>query len=229
MTPCGRLWRHRLHLMSARFSGVRRNSQRTRALRWGAHPDRRGRRPLVTGERGAVAGERAPSPPRGGATAGHRGAVIGWRGAITGERGAVPPSPAGRSCFFFNEESPNEVPDDYHVLNDVWNGPSRTIHINAYDSHLDQWFTNHLYEISGGADLGFFFFCCRLCMGAPNPKGQGMPWMPCTSVRHWLDLFSISLLCLPLVWNDKHDGIIICIIKHNGVKDEKLFAKYHRF
>ena len=29
-------WLHILH------SGVRRNSQRTRALRWGAHPDRRG-------------------------------------------------------------------------------------------------------------------------------------------------------------------------------------------
>ena len=143
-------------------SGVRGNSQRTRALRWGAHPDRRGRRPLVTGERGAVTAER-------GATAGHRGAVIGWRGAITGERGAVPPSPAGRSCFF-NEESPNEVPDDYHVLNDVWNGPSRTFHINAYDSHLDQWFTNHLYEISGGADLVFFLLLAAL-HGRPESKG----------------------------------------------------------
>ena len=70
------------------------------------------------------------------------------------------------------------------MLNDICNGPSRTIHINAYDSHLDQWFTNHWYEISGGADL-IFFFCWRLCMGASNAKGQGMPWMPCTSVRHW--------------------------------------------
>ena len=50
-----------------------------------------------------------------------RAAVTGWK-----------------ELFFFNEESPNEVPDDYHVLNDVCNGPSRTIHINAYDSHLDQ-------------------------------------------------------------------------------------------
>ena len=29
------------------FSGVRRNSQRTRALRWGAHPDRRGRHKYI--------------------------------------------------------------------------------------------------------------------------------------------------------------------------------------
>ena len=43
-----------------------------------------------------------------------------------------------KELFFFNKESPEEVPDDYHVLNDVSNGPSRTIHINAYDSHLDQ-------------------------------------------------------------------------------------------
>ena len=68
-----------------------------------------------------------------------RAAVTGWK-----------------ELFFFNQESPNEVPDDYHVLNDVWNGPSRTIHMNAYDSYLDQWFTNHLYQISGGADLVFF-------------------------------------------------------------------------
>ena len=46
-----------------------------------------------------------------------RAAVTGWRE------------------LFFNEESPNEVPDDYHVLNDVWNGPSRTIHIKMADGY----------------------------------------------------------------------------------------------
>ena len=44
------------------------------------------------------------------------------------------------------------------VLDNVYDkyGPSRTIHINAYDSNLD------LYLSS--------FFCWRLRMGAPNPK-----------------------------------------------------------
>ena len=111
-----------------------------------------------------------------GATAGHMGAAIGfgWRGAIILAKEA--PSPAGRSCFF------NEVPDDYHVLNDVCNGPSRSIHINSVMDPVVAFILmltiailiNYLQIIdmrSAVALISFFFFCWRLCMGASNPKG----------------------------------------------------------
>ena len=86
-------------------SGVRRNSQRTRVLRWGAPSPARQAPPLVTG-----------SPPLA------EGAPLLARGA---------PSLAGMGLFL-DEESPNEVPDDHHVLDNVCDkyGPSRTIHIN---------------------------------------------------------------------------------------------------
>ena len=98
-----------------------------------------GRRPLVTGERAAVAarGRRHRREGRHRWSQGRRYWLKGrhyWqkrrRVAVTG----------WKKLFFLTKSrlSPNEVPDDYHVLNDVWNGPSRTIHINAYDSHLDQ-------------------------------------------------------------------------------------------